>query len=61
MHALVAVSSPSADTPGRTRRVGSGKTEFARAFIRQFTHMPHLVVASPTFTLDITYEHAGHT
>lgn len=37
--------------------LGVGKSTFARAFIRAFTGMPDLMVTSPTFTIDITYEH----
>lgn len=35
--------------------LGAGKTEFARAFIRELTH-PEMIVPSPTFTLVEIYE-----
>lgn len=39
--------------------MGAGKTEFARGFLRRYTSIPNLLVTSPTFTLDITYDYGG--
>ena len=41
------------------RAVGVGKSEIVRSALRAMTKMPNLTVRSPTFTIDITYEHAG--
>jgi len=41
--------------------VGVGKTTFAQGFIRGLVDMPTLPVASPTFTIIASYDHAGRT
>lgn len=42
-----------------TSDVGTGKTYFISSFIRSFTNMQSLHVPSPTFIIQMTYEHKG--
>jgi tRNA A37 threonylcarbamoyladenosine biosynthesis protein TsaE len=38
------------------RDMGAGKTCFARSFIRQLKNDPNMVVTSPSYLLDNTYD-----
>jgi tRNA A37 threonylcarbamoyladenosine biosynthesis protein TsaE len=38
------------------RDMGAGKTCFARSFIRQLKNDPDMVVTSPSYLLDNTYD-----
>ena len=60
-HALareVALLARAGDLIALTGELGSGKTSFARAFIRALADAPGLEVPSPTFTLVQTYAEA---
>jgi tRNA threonylcarbamoyl adenosine modification protein YjeE len=47
------------DTLALVGDLGVGKTSFARALLRSLTEMPALPVVSPTFMIDVVYEHAN--
>ncbi len=59
--ARLAASARIGDVLGLCGPLGSGKTAFARAFIRARTGRPDEEVPSPTFTLAQTYEHESGT
>lgn len=41
---------------GLDRDLGTGKTTFARGFIRAYIGEPDMLVTSPSYLLDNTYE-----